>query len=158
MKVFCPVLLSGKYFPTKCANRGIRGGQNISPHIIWTDVPPGTASFTLSVIDRHPIAHNWVHWIVVNIDPTVREIHEKASRIRDAMPPACLEVRNSFGEIGWGGPQPPRGSGMHQYEITVSALATPQLSLGPFATLDEYLGVMAPHVIASGSVSGYFDQ
>lgn len=158
MKVFCPVLLSGKFFPTKCANRGVRGGQNISPPLIWTEVPEGVKSFAVSVIDRHPIANEWVHWFVVNLSPITRELNERASTIGTEMPGGSLELRNSFGKQGWGGPEPPRGSGAHPYECTVYALSVADLELGPFATLQETMKAIAPRLITSASVTGYFEQ
>ncbi len=158
MKLFCPVLLNGKFFPTKCANRGVRGGQNISPPFAWTDVPEGVRSYALSVIDYHPAANGWVHWFVVNIPPIVRELSERASNLKTAMPDGALELRNSFGQQGWGGPEPPRGSGTHPYECTVYALSVDDLELGPFATYQEAMKAIAPRCIASASVTGYFEQ
>lgn len=158
MKLFCPALLSGKFFPTKCANRGVKGGQNVSPPLIWTEVPPGVKSFAVSVIDRHPAANNWVHWFVVGLPPIIRELNERASEIYTEMPEGCIELRNSFGEQGWGGPQPPRGSGAHPYECTVYALSASDLELGPFATLDECQAAIAPHLMTSASTIGYFEQ
>ncbi|HSQ75094.1 MAG TPA: YbhB/YbcL family Raf kinase inhibitor-like protein [Bacteroidota bacterium] len=158
MKVFCPALLSGKYFPTKCARREVKGGQNVSPPLVWTDIPPGVMSFAISMVDRHPIANDWVHWLVANIPRETREIREGASRIRYAIPPGALEFRNSFGDMGYGGPQPPRGSGAHVYEITLYALSIEAIELGPYATLEELLEEISPHVVATAMTSGTFEQ
>jgi Raf kinase inhibitor-like YbhB/YbcL family protein len=158
VRIFCPALLSGKYFPTKCARRSVRGGQNASPPITWTEVPAGVRSFALSIIDRNPAANNWVHWLVANIPPTVREIAEHVSTIRDKMPPGAIEFRNSFGDIGYGGPQPPRGTGPHVYEITVYALTLESVSLGPFATIEEFLTHIRQHLLTSASTPGSFEQ
>jgi len=158
MKVHCPVLLSGKYFPTKCAYRGVQGGQNVSPAVGWSDVPTGTQSFVLTIIDRHPIANNWIHWNVINIPPTVREITEQATGLHRGLPPGSMELRNSYGENGYGGPNPPRGSGSHNYEITVQALDIPTLPVGPYATLSECAEAMRGHILSAGSVTGTFEQ
>ncbi len=158
MKVFCPALLSGKYFPTKCARREVKGGQNVSPPLGWMDIPAGVMSFAISMVDRNPGANDWVHWLIANIPPSTREIRERASRIRDEMPPGALEFRNSFGDMGYGGPQPPRGSGAHVYEITVYALSIEAIELGPYATLEELLEEIRPHVVATAVTSGTFEQ
>jgi Raf kinase inhibitor-like YbhB/YbcL family protein len=158
MRVLCPALLSGKYIPTKCAYRSIKGGQNISPGVEWTDVPAGTKSFVLSIIDRHPVAKNWVHWHLINIPPSVREIAEHASGTYRSLPAESMELRNSYGESGYGGPNPPRGTGIHEYEITVHALDLPALSLGPFSTLGECAVAMQGHVLATASIIGTFQQ
>jgi Raf kinase inhibitor-like YbhB/YbcL family protein len=158
MRVFCTALLSGKYFPTRCAYRAVKGGQNYSPPVDWSDIPAGTQSFVLSIIDRHPIAKNWVHWYVINIPAAVREIAEHASGVHRALPADCLELRNSYAENGYGGPNPPRGSGPHEYEIAVHALDVPSLSLGPFSTQKECAAAMHGHILATGSIIGTFEQ
>ena len=158
MKVFCPALLSAKYIPTKCAHRDVKGGQNISPAVEWADAPGETESFALSIIDRHPIAKNWVHWYVINIPAISREVAERASGIHKALPGDSMELRNSYGDIGYGGPNPPRGSGAHEYEITVYALDIPSLAVGPYATLKDCATAMHGHVLASASVTGTFQQ
>jgi Raf kinase inhibitor-like YbhB/YbcL family protein len=158
MKVFCPALVSGRYFPTKCAYRGVKGGQNISPGIEWTDVPAGVKSFVVSIVDRHPVAKNWVHWYVVNIPASIRELPENTSGLHRGLPGDSLQLRNSYGENGYGGPNPPRGSGPHEYEISVHALDVASLGLGPFATQKECVSAMHGHVLASGTVSGIFEQ
>jgi Raf kinase inhibitor-like YbhB/YbcL family protein len=158
MKIFCPALLSGRFFPTKCANRGVRGGQNVSPALIWTEVPEGVKSFAVSVIDCHPIAKDWTHWFVVNIPPIVRGLEERASNQGTEMPDGCIELRNSFGQQGWGGPEPPRGSGIHPYECTVYALSVADVELGPYSSLQDTLKAITPRIITSASITGYFEQ
>ena len=43
--------------------------QNISPPLEWEDAPEGTRSFALAFVDRHPVARNYVHWLVADISP-----------------------------------------------------------------------------------------
>jgi len=87
------------------------GGKNISIPLSWKNAPPGTKSFALSIIDPHPVAQNWVHWFVINIPASTAFLSEGASRKN--MPGGAVELKNSFGETGYGGPQPPKGSGEH---------------------------------------------
>ena len=96
------------------------GGKNLSIPLVWKNIPPGTKSFALSIIDPHPIAQNWVHWFVINISAAVTSLPEGASPQK--MPPGAVELKNSFGNIGYGGPQPPKGSGEHPYVVTLHAL------------------------------------
>lgn len=158
MKVFCTVLLSGKFFPTRCAHRGVKGGKNVSPPVAWADVPAGTRSFVLTIFDRHPIAHNWLHWCIINLPASVRELNEGASGVREHLPEESLEIRNSYGDSGYGGPHPPRHSGPHNYEITVYALSTPFLELGSLASSEECLDAIKPHILAHASIVGVFEQ
>ena len=118
------------------AYTGVPGGQNISPALKWTNPPAETKSFALACIDRHPIAANWVHWLVVNIPYPVNSISEGASRT-SKMPAGSMELRNSFGPVGWGGPQPPKGSGVHQYEFLLYCLNVEKLNLSTDASLAD---------------------
>jgi Raf kinase inhibitor-like YbhB/YbcL family protein len=158
MKVYCPALLSGKYIPNKYAGRGVTGGQNLSLPVHWGDVPAGTKSFVFSVIDRHQAAKNWVHWFVINVPHSVREIPEHASGNRERMPSGALELRNSFGGLGYEGPVPPKNSGAHEYAITVHALSVESLPVGPFSTVEECRQEMVGKILGSASVVGIFQR
>ena len=39
------------------------------------------------------------------------------------MPKESVELLNSFGKKGWGGPQPPKNSGVHKYIFKIFALS-----------------------------------
>jgi len=45
--------------------------ENVSPQLSWMGAPSETKSFALSMVDRHPVAGNYVHWLVVDIDAAV---------------------------------------------------------------------------------------
>jgi len=156
MKVYCPMLLSGKYFPAKCAHRGVQGGQNISPQILWGDVPRETKSFVLSFIDLHPSTQNAVHWFIINIPHSTRELSEHASGDRDKMPVGALELRNAFGDTGYDGPNISKNAGPHEYAITVRALDVEAIPVGPFSTAQECEEEMQGKILASAMVTGIF--
>ena len=54
------------------------GRKNISIPIRWKNPPSGTKPFALSIMDPHPVAQNWVHWLVINIPKEVISIAEGA--------------------------------------------------------------------------------
>jgi Raf kinase inhibitor-like YbhB/YbcL family protein len=95
-------------------------GQDISPHLAWDDVPPGTKSFALIVDDPDAPMGTWVHWLVGNIPPSVREIP------KNTLPPNAVQVPNDFGKPNYGGPCPP--SGTHRYFFKLYALNTDSLT------------------------------
>jgi len=74
------------------------------------------------------------------------------------MPPGAVELRNSYGEAGYGGPKPPRGSGPHEYVITLYALKTPSLKMSARATAAQCGRAMEDLILASASTSGFFEQ
>lgn len=99
-----------------------KGGKNISPCLRWENAPEGTKSFVLTCIDPHPVANYWVHWMVIKIPVNIREITLDASNKK--MPPGSIELNNSYGFKGYGGPQPPEGTGPHPYVFSIYALNT----------------------------------
>lgn len=132
------------------------GGKNLSISLSWKNAPPGTKSFALSMIDPHPIARNWVHWLVINIPAQVTSLEEGASGKK--MPPGAIELRNSFGDIGYGGPQPPPGTGDHPYVTTIYALNVERIELKVNTTLAEFKKALEGKVIEQASVTGKYGR
>ncbi|UCF07898.1 MAG: YbhB/YbcL family Raf kinase inhibitor-like protein [Thermoplasmata archaeon] len=93
--------------------------RDVSPHLAWEEVPEGTKSFALIVDDPDAPMGTWVHWLVCNIPPDVREIPQ------GTVPAGSLQVRNDFGKPRYGGPCPP--SGVHRYFFKLYALKVPNL-------------------------------
>jgi len=132
------------------------GGRNISLPLAWTGVPEGTRSLALSLVDPHPVARNWVHWLVINIPPQVTALEAGASGVD--MPAGTVELRNSFGQVGYGGPQPPPGSGDHPYVFTLFALNEAHLSLPVHISLGDFLKALEGKRIATATLTGYFGR
>jgi Raf kinase inhibitor-like YbhB/YbcL family protein len=86
--------------------------ENVSPQLAWSDPPGTTASLRLQLIDLHPIARGYVHWVVEGIPADTRELAENAAAT--GMPDGVREP------TPYAGPFPP--SGTHEYEFTLTAL------------------------------------
>lgn len=155
MEITSPAFVDQGTIPKKYVMPGA-GGSNLSLPLQWRDVPPGTKSLALSIVDPHPIARNWVHWLVINIPPTVTELPEGASGRQ--MPPGARELRNSFGDLGYGGPQPPRGSGPHPYVVTLYALAVERLELPEKTTLAAFQQAIEGKVLATATITGIYER
>ena len=132
------------------------GGKNLSIPLAWENAPPGTKSFALSIIDPHPVAQNWVHWFVINIPASTAFLPEGASRKN--MPGGAVELKNSFGDIGYGGPQPPKGSGEHPYVVTLYALTVEKVDLGSSASLSAFKKALEGKVIQSATITGKYER
>lgn len=153
-KLVSPAFEDGGEIPVQYCMKGVTGGKNISPPLGWTDPPEGTKSFAITCIDTHPIANNWVHWLVVNIPADVRKLPEGAS----PLDPPAVELKNSFGFPGWGGPQPPVGSGTHNYVFTIYALSVEKLDLTPKDTLEDFEKAIEGKVLAKTEFTGVFKR
>ncbi|MBX6422682.1 YbhB/YbcL family Raf kinase inhibitor-like protein [Thermosulfurimonas sp. F29] len=132
------------------------GGENLSPPLRWEGVPKEARSLVLICVDTHPVARNWMHWVVINIPPTVTELPEGASG--KGLPAGARELVNSYGFTGYGGPQPPPGTGPHPYHFILYALDVERVNLPErpsFAEVERYL---AGHILEKASFVGYYER
>jgi Raf kinase inhibitor-like YbhB/YbcL family protein len=97
-----------------CEASGGTPGTGASPALSWSGVPADTNNLAVVVTDL--TANGFVHWAMVGVDPTVTSLPEGVAG------QYAVQGRNGFGNIGWGGPCPPAGSGEHEYLIQVYAL------------------------------------
>jgi Raf kinase inhibitor-like YbhB/YbcL family protein len=106
-------------------------GPNISPEFHWSDAPSGTKSFAITIFDLDaPTGGGWWHWVIFNIPGTILELPAGAgNKDSKRLPPASVQCRNDYGELGYGGPCPPPGS-IHRYLVKVSALNVEKLPFG----------------------------
>lgn len=145
----------GGKIPVKYIMKAI-GGENISPGFEWSSAPDGVKSFAFSIVDPHPVANNWVHWFAINIPANSTSIAEGASGSN--MPPGSLELNNTYGSTGYGGPQPPEGSGDHPYDCTIYALSVEKLNLEANTTLSDFQKALEGNVLDKSSITGKFGR
>ena len=155
MQITSSAFQDGGKIPLKYVMPGA-GGKNISVPLTWAGAPPGTQSFALAMVDPHPVARNWVHWLVINIPKDATSLAEGASG--KSLPAGALELQNSFGKPGYGGPQPPPGSGDHPYVFTLYALNVPKVDLPKSTNLAAFKQALEGKTLATATVTGYFGR
>lgn len=105
-------------------------GANASPQLSWRNAPAGTKSFAVTVFDLDAPGPGWWHWAVAGIPNTIESLPSNASASGYLKRIGAIEARNDYGDVGYGGPCPPPGK-PHRYVVTVFALNTADLRLGP---------------------------
>jgi Raf kinase inhibitor-like YbhB/YbcL family protein len=120
--------------------------ENVSPPLDWEDAPEGTRSFALSFVDIHPVARDYVHWLVADISPQLTSLPEGAA----GKPSGWTEIRPYVG------PFPP--SGTHDYEFTLYALPNDRLDLRPGAALEEFRRAAEQSSLATTTLIGKFTK
>jgi hypothetical protein len=145
-------LVSGKNIPEQFTCRG----ANISPDIYWKSLPAKTKSLALVMEDPDAPAGTWVHWVVYNIPAETPSLptHLPAKR---TMEDGTRQGKNSFGDIGYGGPCPPPGHGPHRYFFRLYALDT-LLNLEPGADKEELTTAMDGHILGKAELMGRFER
>ncbi len=157
MKLESTSFTNGQDIPVKYCKENIPGGKNISPQFSWSGIPKDAKSLVLAIVDHHPIASDWVHWLVVDIPAGVSSIDEGASKT-DKMPAKSKELTNTFGLRGYDGPSPPKGTGKHNYEATIYALSIPASGLNGRISEADLLVKIRPYIIDKASLTGYFGR
>ena len=106
-------------------------GANISPQLIWENVPRGTQSFAVTMYDPDaPTGSGWWHWLMFDIPKTSTKLPSNAGNVKmDLAPKGAIQSMTDFGSTGYGGPCPPPGHGFHTYIITIHALKVDKLGL-----------------------------
>ncbi len=155
MQLSSPAFQNGASIPARYV-RTAAGGENVSIPVQWRGVPAGTKSLALSIVDHNPVARMWVHWMVIDIPAGTRSLDAGASGRH--MPPGAVELANSFGDVGYGGPQPPQGSGPHPYVITLYALNVARLDLKPHTSLAGFRQALMGKTLGKASLTGYYQK
>ena len=117
--------------------------DNLVPQLACTGVPAEAGSLALSLVDAHPVARGYVHWLVDGIPPVDREIAGGGIRVGRELEP-------------YAGPFPP--SGTHDYVFTLYALDRSAPSAPPQTPLAEFLELIDGNVLATATLTGSFTK
>src|SRR3954464_986085 len=125
-------------------------GENISPPLDWSGIPPSTKSLALIVEDPDAPGKTWVHWVVYNLAPSSNSLNENIPATNNINGQA-YQGTNDFKKVGYGGPCPP--SGTHRYFFKLYALDSPVMINGA-VTKDELMRSMQGHIIGQAELMG----
>ena len=132
-------------------DRYAHGGDNVSPALTWTGVPAGAKELVILCEDPDAPAGTFVHWVVTGIDPSATGVAE------GTVPAGGLEGVNGFGEMGWGGPEPPVGDDAHRYVFTVLA-SSAALDVGPAPDVDTVRTAMQGSEVGRGQLVALYQR
>jgi len=132
-------------------------GQDLSPPLVWTPFPPGTKEAALIVDDPDaPQPQPWVHWVLYGIPVNTNSLPEGISQ-SSHVPEGMMQGTSSWDRIGYNGPLPPPGHGLHHYHFKLYALDA-QLNLDAGLTKDALLEAILGHVIGEGELIGTYQR
>lgn len=129
-------------------------GADISPSLNWDEPPTETQSLALIVDDPDAPRRTFVHWVLYDIPPTVRQLPEQITTAK-TLPSGGMQGKNDFGKFGYGGPCPP--SGTHRYFFKLYALDK-NLGWQPGATKEQILQAIKGHVLATAELIGHYQR
>jgi len=137
-----------------------QAGEQVSPALAWTNVPPNTASFVLHMRDpdvaRNRGTEDQVHWLVWNIPGTATGLPEGVPKGAD-LPDGSRQISAS-GPV-YRGPGAPASGPMHHYTFELYALDV-KLDVPPgadaWATRTALWKAMDGHVLGKAVYVGLF--
>ncbi len=133
-------------------------GSDLSPELVWEEVPEGTRSFMLIVDDPDAPSGTFTHWVVFDIPAAQTRLARGMRSLDVASIEAIREGLNGFGRTGYGGPCPPRGHGPHRYIFRISALDVESIGLPRGARKAAVEAAASPHVLATATTTGTFER
>ena len=126
-------------------------GDNVSPALQWSKIPPETQKLALICHDPDaPLPWGFTHWIVYNIPADITEIEEGEKGLYTA-------GVNTTGGKGYTGPAPPQGHGEHHYYFWLYALDS-SVDLQAGLNREELLHAIADSVIAQARLVGTYQR
>ncbi len=127
--------------PYVCATYG---GVDRSPALTWGDLPTGTQSLALTMLD--PDAGQYVHWLVANIPADAVGFDE------GQVPAGAVEGWTTNGTTGYFGPCP---DATHRYVFTLYALDV-ATELEPGFGWIDFRRATDGHVVGEGQLIGLY--
>jgi hypothetical protein len=129
-------------------------GQDLSPPLAWSNVPPKTRILALIADDPDAPRGTWVHWVMWNIPADARSLDENVPK-RDSLPNGAKQGTTDFKRVGYGGPCPP--SGTHRYFFKLYALDT-TLNLPASTTKRDLEQAMKGHIVQQAELMGTYQR
>lgn len=142
------------------------GGENLSPHLAWSQVPAGSAEllFLMEDVDAPLGANPAVHCLAIIDVAGLRTPHE--------LPPGALGKKNPAPGVtllrsvlgrGYIGPEPLKGHGPHRYVFQIYALGQSLLNRPDRDALVKsrprtLLAAVDSPVLARGRINGVYER
>lgn len=144
-QLFSPEFEHNGMIPVRYSCRG----ADVSPPLEIRNIPDGTQTMVLTVVDPRGLGGRWVHWLVFNIPADTASVKEN-------VPPGA-EALNDFGNFYYGGPCPTDPS-KHAYTFTLYAINSKLDTIHEGATLDTLLKSIEGKIIGTATLTGTFEN
>lgn len=143
MKLISPVFINNSKIPQKYSCEG----EGLVVPLTVSDVPANAKSLVLEMDDPDAPVGTFIHWLVFNIDPTIKTIKN------EIISEGQVVGQNSLGKPEYVPPCPP--SGVHHYRFVLSALDT-MLDLKENVDRKKLINAVGSHIIERAELVGLY--
>ena len=131
-------------------------GDNVSPAFSWTNIPAGTKSFALVMVDPEGRAGlGVIHWVAYGIPATVTAFAEGEVSKEG---PKYVGGKGTANLAHYFGPCTPPNTGHHHYTFTLIATDLDAKELPAGLTRDELFAKLNGHTKGSAGIVGLFGK
>ena len=124
-------------------------GENVNPQLSFHGIPGDAKSLALIMDDPDAPSGTFTHWLLWDISAETNDIAE-ATEIK------TTTGTNDFGNIGYGGPCPPKGE-EHHYYFRLYALDT-LLDLSAGSNHEQLNLAMSQHILDEAELIGTYKR
>jgi Raf kinase inhibitor-like YbhB/YbcL family protein len=124
-------------------------GDNMSPPLVWSEVPAGTAELVLLFEDPDAPGGTQVYWVLFGINPASGGLEE------GKVPAGAVGGKNDYGRTDWAGPCPPIGRA-HRFIFTLLALSEPSGLAEGASPRNDLPHALAGKVLAQAQLTGKY--
>lgn len=153
MEITSEAFAQGERLPDTYA----REHQDLSPPLKWSSVPEQAVTLALICDDPDAPIGTWTHWLVWGLSAERTALPEGVEP-KPTLPnlDGARQGTNDFGDIGYGGPRPPRGE-THRYFFRLYALSKP-LALHPGANDSEVHAALEGKILAQAETMATYSR
>jgi len=150
-----PAFTDGQPIP----RRHTGDGEDLSPPLSWSGLPAAARELALIVDDPDaPTQEPWVHWVIYKLQATGEGLVEGIPPVsRPRSPAGAIQGKNSWGSLGYRGPAPPKGHGVHRYFFKVYAL-NQALELPEGLDKKGLLEAIQGHIVSQAELMGTYQR
>jgi len=155
MKLTSPSFQHNQPIPQKFTGEG----PDVSPELRWEGAPAGTKSFALVCDDPDAMSvagKVWDHWVIWNIPAGMNALPEGVAKSETVLGGARQGL-NTWPKLGYNGPMPPPGHGVHHYHFKLYALDT-ELDLPAKSTKKQLEAAMKGRILAQCELIGTYER
>jgi Raf kinase inhibitor-like YbhB/YbcL family protein len=130
-------------------------GENISPPLNFSQIPPKAKSLALIMDDPDAPKGTFDHWVVWNLPPDIKQLTEDAKELT-RLSPSPVQGVNGYGKAYYQGPCPPAGK-PHHYHFKLYALDA-LLSLPEGSSKRQVEEAMKGHILVQAELIGTYQR
>ncbi len=147
MKIASEVFENGGRIPP----RFTADGENVSPPVLWSDVPDAVGSLALVMEDTDAPHVPRIHWLLYDIPPELKGLLQGPCGVAKC-------GSNDFCRLGYMGPGSHPGDPQHHYCFRLYAVELDSLGLPVGATHADVEAALAGHVLDEAELIGTYGR